>query len=260
MEKIDFNDLEYNLYELLGIEVGSSIKEVKTAFRHIVKKFHPDKISKLEENIYYNITIANHILSNEVSKARYDTWLLKSYQSHGSLKKNFNKEEAEIKKYFPASRREAQVAFNKESTSLFQRHGGYTEDNRNINIRYKEKDTQRRRIKKINREDFNDMDDFNNKFTERKVDGSYSDKIVKYDNTNIVPYEKSKSNMSYVELKNFNKLYLEDTVQTAKFTSLNRAFSLHPVMKNPKSDNINYEMNEYQNQTENLKNIHDFDI
>ena len=85
MEGIDFNSLEFNLYELLGIPVNSSSRDAKKAFRKIVKKFHPDKISKLEEKIYYNITIANHILSNEHTKIKYDNWLLKSNQSHIAL-------------------------------------------------------------------------------------------------------------------------------------------------------------------------------
>ena len=252
MEKIEIKDLEYNLYELLGIEIGAPIKTVKTAFRSIVKKFHPDKISKLEENIYYNITMANHILSNEQSKNRYDNWLLKSNKSHDDLKKNFKSDD--IKQYFPKSSREAQVKFKNDSDCLLKRHGMVNEDTRNITVRYKEKDSQRREMKAVTREDFNDMDEFNNRFIERKQDGSYSDKIIKYDNANIVPYEKSRNNISYVELKNFNKLYVEDTVQTSSFTSLNRAFTLQPVMKNPKSSDINYEINEYNNLTDDIAN------
>ena len=50
------------------------------------------------------------------------------------------------------------------------------------------------------------------------------------------------------------KVYVEDTIEAPTFTSLNRAFGLQPVMKSKKSNDIDYEMNQYNNQTEELKN------
>jgi len=261
MEGIDFNSLEFNLYELLGIPVNSSSRDAKKAFRKIVKRFHPDKISKLEEKIYYNITIANHVLTNENTKIKYDNWLLKSNQSHIALKNKFKKDKADVKQYFPKTKRDAHVGFLRDSDILLKRHGNINEDNRNFNVRYKEKNIQRKKQKKPIREDYNDMDEFNDTFTKRKKNGIYSDNIIKYDKSSIVPYEKNKRKMGYIELKDFNKLYVEDTVQTDSFTSLDRAFGLQPVMKNPKSSDINYEMEEYNNLTDEIRNNNfSFDI
>ena len=52
-----------------------------------------------------------------------------------------------------------------------------------------------------------------------------------------------------------DKLYVNDTVQTDSFTSLNRAFGLQPVMKNDKNQDISKNIAEYKKQSEELKNI-----
>ena len=80
--------------------------------------------------------------------------------------------------------------------------------------------------------DFNiNEDNFNRIFEKKKVDGTYSDKIIKYEEEKIVPYVKSKGKTNYVHLEDTQKLYLEDSVQTNTFTSLDRAFKLHNTNK-----------------------------
>ncbi len=108
---IQFNSLEFNLYELLNLPIDSSTEEIKKTFRRLIKKFHPDKITDIEEKIYYNITLANHILSNPISRKKYDNWLLKSNQSHSSLKNNFKQEEEVIREYFPKTKEEATIKY-----------------------------------------------------------------------------------------------------------------------------------------------------
>jgi curved DNA-binding protein CbpA len=79
-ETIKYNSLEFNLYELLNLPIDCTSEQVKKTFRKLIKQFHPDKITDVEEKIYYNLTIANHILGNPASKEKYDRWLLKSNQ------------------------------------------------------------------------------------------------------------------------------------------------------------------------------------
>ena len=242
---IQFHQLEFNLYELLNLSVDCSIEDVKKRFKKLVKKFHPDKISELEEKLYYNITIAHHILSNQQTKDKYNIWLLKSHMNHGSLKNNFKEDSLNIKQFFPKTQDEAKVEFIKANEYLKNRHGDYTEDNRNMSSIYKDKEKTRRNIPEIQKEDFNDMKDFNKKFSERKVNGVYCNTLVKRE-TNIVPFQFKSHN--YTELKDTDNVYMKDD-------TINYAFSLLPI------DTIDYDqnntsqlINEYNNNTQSIIN------
>jgi curved DNA-binding protein CbpA len=256
MNNIDFNKLEFNLYELLDLNQSATSEDIKKKFRKIIKKFHPDKISNLEEKIYYNITLANVILSNQTTKNKYDNWLNNKDKDFNFLKSNFKNEN--IDNYFPKTKQEATIGFYRDSNILLKKHGNYVEDNRIFSKKLNDINIKRNNLKNLKKEQFKNTKDFNSTFDKKKENGDYSRQIIKVENEEIVPYDTSKSNISYVELKNFNKLYLEDSVQTSNYTSLNRAFLLQPVMKNVKED-INKELSKYKNQTENLKNI-DIDI
>uniref|UniRef100_A0A6C0J346 J domain-containing protein n=1 Tax=viral metagenome TaxID=1070528 RepID=A0A6C0J346_9ZZZZ len=252
MDNIDFNKLEFNLYELLNLNQSASIDDVKKIFRKIVKKFHPDKISELEEKIYYNITLANLILSNEKTKNKYDNWLNNKDKDFNFLKSNFKNDN--VKEYFPTTKQEALVGFHRDAEILLKRHGNYIEDNKSFSTKLEEVNVNRNNLKDIKKNNFRNTEDFNITFDKKKVNGDYSHQITKYDNEEIIPYNTNKNNINYVELKNFNKLYLEDNVQTSSYTSLNRAFLLQPLMNNTKED-INKELSKYNNQTEELKTI-----
>ena len=252
MEKISsdisFNQLEFNLYELMNLPIECTTEDVKKQFRKLIKKFHPDKISSIEESLYYNITIAHHILSNQSSKDKYNNWLLKSNMNHSSLKKNFKDDSTEIQKLFPKDKKEAHIEFMKASEMLRQRHGTLNEDNRNFSSLYKDKESNRKRIPEIVKETFNDMKDFNKKFQERKTNGIYCDKLVKRDTT-ITPFNFGSN--KFTELKDINNVYLKDS-------TLDYAFSLLHV------DTIDYgedtppkltnKIDEYNNMTRNITN------
>ena len=51
--EVDFNNLNYNLYELLNVSEDATEQTIKKNFIKITKTFHPDKNSELEEDIYY---------------------------------------------------------------------------------------------------------------------------------------------------------------------------------------------------------------
>ncbi len=249
MEELNFNNLKYNLYELLNVPVNASTKSIKKSFRLIVRKFHPDKITKLEKEIYYNITFAHNILSNEETREKYDLWLLKSNNSHNTLKSNFKNQRDTYKAKLPKNKREAQVNFLKESNNLSKRHGFINEDNRSLEERIEIENKKRANSVKISKEEYIDKDDFNSKFELRKDNGEYSDKIIKY-NEKIVPFNPRNKNNSlkFVELDDFNKLYLEDSIQTDTYTSMDKAFKLYST--NCKIENR--EIKDYNDQTEDL--------
>ena len=241
-ETIQFNSLEFNLYELLNLPITSTIEEIKKQFRRLIKQFHPDKINDVEEKLYYNITLAHHILGNLQSKEKYDRWLLKSNQSHSSLKENFKSEEEKIREYFPKSKEEAQISYQQNFEMLGKRHGDFVEDKRSLQNIIKEK----QRIKMdINREDFSSMDEFNNTFSKRKTNGTYNNMLVKR-TAEIQPFTLNKTS-NLAELKDFDKVYINDT-------QFRYAFELMPSdEKEVNKKDMKTRMDEYNNTTQSLK-------
>ncbi len=242
-EAIKFNSLEFNLYELLNLPIECTTEQVKKTFRKLIKQFHPDKITDVEEKIYYNLTIANHILGNQNSKDKYDRWLLKSNQSHSSLKDNFKTEEQKIREYFPQSKEEASVEFAKNFDMLGKRHGEYKEDNRSLQNIFKDKEKERVKVN-VKKENFSSMDEFNNTFSSRKINGSYSTMIVKR-TTDIQPFSIKNSNLA--ELKNFDKVYINDTQYVS-------AFELMPSDESKfNNKNIKERLDDYKSTSQSLK-------
>ncbi len=241
---IQFNSLEFNLYELLNLPIDSSIEEIKKTFRRLIKKFHPDKITEIEEKIYYNLTLANHILTNPVSRGKYDRWLLKSNQNHSSLKDNFKQEEEIIREYFPKNKEEATIKYKQDFDMLGKRHGEYVEDKRTLQNIYKDKEKERVKIN-IAKENFEGMDDFNNTFSKRKINGTYNNMIVKR-TTDIQPFTFKNSNLA--ELKDFDKIYINDT-------QYRYAFELMPSDETKiNNKNMKERLDEYNNTTQNINN------
>ena len=68
-----FNDLE-NYYEILGVSVDSTYLDIKSAYRKLARKYHPD-INKAPDAIekFKNITTAYETLSNPVEREKYNT-------------------------------------------------------------------------------------------------------------------------------------------------------------------------------------------
>ncbi len=239
-----FNSLEFNLYELLNLPIDCTIEEIKKTFRRLIKKFHPDKITDIEEKIYYNITIANHILSNPTTREKYDKWLLKSHQNHSSLKNNFKSDEEMVRNSFPKTKEEATIKYQQDFEMLGKRHGDFKEDTRKLKNIYNEKEKERGEIS-ITKENFSSMDEFNNTFTKRKTNGIYNNMIVKR-TTDIQPFTFKNTNLA--ELKDFDKIYINDT-------QYRYAFELIPsddTQINKK--NMKERLDEYNNTTQSLKN------
>ena len=243
-DTIQFNSLEFNLYELLNLPITSTIEDIKKQFRKLIKQFHPDKINEVEEKLYYNITLAHHILGNLQSKEKYDRWLLKSNQSHSSLKNNFKTEEEKIREYFPKTKEEAQISYQQNFEMLGKRHGNFVEDSRSLQNIIKEKEKQRVKID-ISKENFSSIDEFNNTFTKRKTNGIYNNMLIKK-TAEIQPFTFNKTS-NLAELKDFDKVYINDT-------QFRYAFELMPSdEKEINKKDMKTRMDEYNNTTQSLK-------
>jgi curved DNA-binding protein CbpA len=262
----EFNNLKYNLYELLNVKKNASLDEISSSFRRIIKKFHPDKqkLSKVEEELFYEITTAYHILSNEKNRYMYNQFLdLKNHNNNRQVNNTNNYQTIidEVKNYFPESKEEAVKDYLKKSEKLYQRHGAEDISDEKLSQLVKNKNKERDNIESIQREDFKSQDEFNNKFTQRKVDGNYSDKIVEYNGGQIMPFELGKSSLSLTQLKDFNNMYTHDSVREKNMTSLSQAFLLQPHVEidedfnyNEKINNRDDNYNTYNKYNNNFKN------
>jgi hypothetical protein len=133
---------------------------------------------------------------------------------------------------------------------LNKKHGyDSSSDNCSITERFN-KVKEKREVNeiKIEKEIFIDTKDFNSRFEHNKTDGKYKSQIIEYSG---MPSELSTYVVGehYTSLGDIDKLYIEDSVQSSKYSSLDRAFSLQPVLKPSNNSTYDDRMKEYQKET-----------
>jgi curved DNA-binding protein CbpA len=237
--EIDFNNLKYNLYELLNVNNDDDETKIKKKFMRIIKKFHPDKNSELEEDIYYHIILANQILLNKESRKKYDVYLQDKSEIFTELKDSFNK----TIKNQPTDKKQNISLFNNKVKELNEKHG--YKENISESVIDKFDFIKENRTINIEKENIKNMEEFNTKFNSYKVDGKFKDQIIEYKDT---PAELSTYVIGeqYTNLADIDKLYVDDSVQSSKYSSLDRAFTLQPNIKHNNTD-IKEKMQEYRN-------------
>jgi curved DNA-binding protein CbpA len=258
--EIDFNNLKYNLYEILNVPSDSSDVKIKKSFMKLIKTFHPDKNSELEEEIYYHIILANQILLNKDSRNKYDDYLFNKADTFNELKDTFNKVKKEIDNNIDKEKEKSNNLnlFNNRVQELNKKHGFNYDDNKDQSVNDKFTMYKMKRINDIDipKETFKDTKEFNSKFHTNKVDGKFKDMIVEYKGG---PSELSTyiSGTNYTSLEDMDKLYIEDTIQTSKFSSLDRAFTLQPVVDRKGQLDLSSEdrIKNYKNMSDEIKNM-----
>ena len=202
-----FEDIKYNLYEILNVPYDCDESKIKKSYLKLIKKFHPDKNNKLEEEIYFHIIYANQILTDKCLREKYNETIKETY--------DFNKLKNESKNNINinSSKSESLKIFNEKVNELNNKHGYNNE------------------IINKNREDINitkdinpiDIKDFNNIFLKRK-NGVFKDQIVEYkgEPMEICTYIK---NDRYSFINDIDKLYIEDNKGN---NSLDMVFTLQP--------------------------------
>ncbi len=66
-----------NYYDILGVDNNATAAEIKKNFRELAKKIHPDKTKEDSEEEMIKINKAYEVLSDKISKERYDKYLNK---------------------------------------------------------------------------------------------------------------------------------------------------------------------------------------
>ena len=65
-----------NYYEVLEISRNANQREIKSAFRRLARKYHPDRNSTVSDDIMKNINIAFELLSDPGKRQQYDETLV----------------------------------------------------------------------------------------------------------------------------------------------------------------------------------------
>jgi hypothetical protein len=253
--EIDFNNLKYNLYEILNVPMNSDETKIKKSFMRIIKNFHPDKNSELEEEIYYHLILSNQILLNKETRKKYDEFISHTAETFNELKSSFNKTNQNIEQYFPSKDKSTDL-FRNKINELNKKHG-YDEHKFNESVMNKfSKIKENRDVSdiKIDKEEYRDKTEFNKKFDSRKEVGKMKEQIIEYKGapTELSTYVIGEQ---YTSLSDIDKLYIEDSVQSSKYSSLDRAFTLQPSNINTPSKSFEDRMKEYKQQTDEYKNM-----
>ena len=96
-----------NYYEILGVEPDASNDVIKSAYRKLARKYHPDIAGESGVEKFKEVTEAYETLSDETKRKRYDILL-------GIF--NYNKSTADR-----ATQKEAKKAAIRKKTPLFLR-------------------------------------------------------------------------------------------------------------------------------------------
>jgi curved DNA-binding protein CbpA len=219
---IDFFNLKYNLYEILNINENAENNIIKKNYIKLIKNYHPDRNSELEEDIYQHIILANNILLNKNLRAKYDEYIYNKNNNFIDLKNDFNKNINSIKN-------KSDTSFEMKLNELNKIHG-YDENINNDSI-----------IEKFIKFKSNRNEDVIIERNSELKKNNFNDKFLNYKNTNsklidhILEYDDNLSDLSihvigenFINLNDIDKLYIEDSVICSNFSSLDKAFKLQP--------------------------------
>lgn len=251
---INYSELKFNLYEVLGLTNEATVGRIKKSFKKLVIELHPDKNPNSNEDIFNHIIIANQVLSNSISRKDYDNYLVEADEKtlHVDLKNNFESTIKDVEKFFPI-KEDANKTFKTKIDELNKKHGVNDDLNsRNIMNQYEHIKKSRDTNLSIPQEKISNRDDFNQKFESRKDTNTFDSNIIHVNsNSSLGTYQ---TNDALVGIGDYSKLYVEDTVSTGSYTSLDMAFKIQKINSNVSEKSLKERMEEYKSHT-NLFNI-----
>lgn len=254
--EINFNELKFNLYELLAVPQDASERKIKKAYRKLIIKFHPDKNNLIDEEIYNHLTLANQVLTNAGLREKYDNWLKSFGQDnidHSDLKNSYQKNLNSVKTHFPSMPDEAKLSYHQKSNKLDEKHGfNYNFDSVNTMCKYNEKKKELEDGINIS-QTIKNKKEFNSTFNNYKIDDVNSQEIIKNDGT-IVECNQQTIGNDYMSVRDYNLLYSEDTIQGDNYSSLDSAFKLQPKMEFVEED-VDKKMKDYKKLSNDLSTL-----
>ena len=246
---INFNELKFSLYEVLGLTNEASENRIKKSFKKLVIELHPDKNPDSNEEIFNHIVIANQVLGNSILRKDYDNYLQEKDIKiiHTDLKNTFDSVIKDVEKMFPV-KEEATKNFKSKIEELNNKHGVNNNLNsKNVISQYDQLKKMRDSQVSIPQEKISNTNDFNQKFESRKDTGTFNSQIIPVNpNSTLGTYQ---PNDALVGIGDYSKLYLEDNVSTGNYTSLNMAFKIQKFDSNISEKSLKERMEEYKNQT-----------
>ena len=251
---INFNELKFNLYEVLGLTNEASESRIKKSYKKLLIELHPDKNPDSNEEIFNHIIIANQVLGNPILRKDYDNYLKEKDNKilHTDLKNNFESVIKDVEKLFPI-KEDATKKFKTKIEELNNMHGVTCDlDSKNVMGQYEQLKKMRDLNISIPQEKISNRDDFNQKFESRKDTGTFNTQIISVNpNSTLGTYQ---PNDALVGIGDYSKLYLEDNVSTGSYTSLNMAFKIQKFDSNISEKSVKEKMEEYKNQTNQYNN------
>jgi len=251
---INFADLKYDLYQILGLTKEASDNRIKKTFRKVVLELHPDKNKDANEELYNHVIIANQVLTNSQLRKDYDAFLEDSLKKDSflDLKNNFDSQIKEMEKFFPV-KEEAKSSFTNKIDELNKKHGfNSANDSKDIMNQYNKVKTNRKSQINIPQERITNTKDFNSKFENKKESGIFDEQIIVANpNSNLGTYQ---PNDGLATIGDYSNLYAEDTVSTGAYTSLDMAFKIQKINTDVKEKTLDQRMKEYKSQTTQFSN------
>ncbi|MGN6346506.1 MAG: DnaJ domain-containing protein [Candidatus Nitrosocosmicus sp.] len=108
-------------YKTLDILKNANNKEIKIAYRRLARKYHPDRNSKVSDEIMKNINIAFEVLSDPEKRKQYD---------ETNFKKNIeDNNDNQINKY---NNKEKSYNINNNYQSMYEENNSYSSDYANM--------------------------------------------------------------------------------------------------------------------------------
>ena len=254
-------------------------------------KCHPDKNNdSTDEDIYYYIVTANQILTNKVSRDKYDKSLLEKTLTHNELKNMYSKE-VEIINYDNITD-ETKLSYTNEFKEKCKEcddkiYKNYMINNRKMDmngIKYEyNKDTEithdsvdkfkemmenktikdyqdminarKTELSDIKYEDIKDNSDFNDKFENRMMTGYFDNQIdITQDDSSLSLYDVT-NNFTSLDIA-FNNSYVDGgSTKNSEYISLNSAFKIMPLnVRDHKDTNMEDAIAKYKSTTFDLDN------
>ncbi|ADO67203.1 putative DnaJ/Hsp40 [Cafeteria roenbergensis virus] len=236
---VDFDELPYDLFQLLEVSEECTSRDIKKAYKKAVLKYHPDKNYNANEEYFSWISLANKILSNPEHRDLYIEWK-KWKDDHLRLRNQYKNAKINV---------DNSKTYQELEEELNKKHKFNVEEVDKplapelLNNKLKDLQNSRNNLV-IPKENIKNMEvainnlKKNQAVTKKQEILEYTGQITTLTNTS-----------GFASLDSYNKLYREnDKVATDNVTSLSDAFKLSPYLDYT-PDNITLE--------EKLKNYRD---